>query len=77
MPRARIPNEHAMSHDASESTLRFPVEAVRSDDAADHRLGSPDDVLQSLENVSRRIDDLARELNCLGWFDDDDRPRAA
>ncbi len=28
--------------------------------------------------MSRRIKDLAREFNCLGFFeDDDDRPRAA
>jgi len=37
-----------------------------------------DDLLQSLETMSRRIGDLARELHCLGHFDDDDdRPRAA
>lgn len=42
-------------------------------------LGSPSDVLASLATVSRRINDLARELKCLGYFDDedDDRPRAA
>ncbi len=29
-------------------------------------------------DVSRRINDLARQLNCLGYFDDNDgRPRAA
>jgi hypothetical protein len=35
--------------------------------------------LAAIEHVSRRIDDLARELNCLGYFDDafDDWPRAA
>ena len=38
-----------------------------------------DDALAAIESMSRRIDDLARELNCLGFFnnDDDDRPRAA
>lgn len=32
-----------------------------------------------IETVSRRMEDLARDLNCLGFFsdDDDDRPRAA
>ena len=36
------------------------------------------DALAALANVSRRIQDLARELKCLGYFDDDeDRPRAA
>lgn len=38
----------------------------------------PARVLNDIENVSRRIDSLARELNCFGYFDDDsDRPRAA
>jgi hypothetical protein len=32
---------------------------------------------QALEQVSRRMEDLARALGCLGYFDDDDRPRAA
>ena len=36
-------------------------------------------VFESIEVMSRRIDDLARELRCLGHFDDDDGrgPRAA
>ena len=35
--------------------------------------------LQAIDSISRRIDDLARELNLLGHFPDDDpdRPRAA
>lgn len=37
-----------------------------------------DDVLAAFATVSRRINDLARELKCLGYFDDEgDRPRAA
>jgi hypothetical protein len=36
-----------------------------------------DDVLAMFDRMSRRIDDLARELHCLGHFQDDDRPRAA
>jgi hypothetical protein len=36
------------------------------------------DALEALECASRRIDVLARELGCLGYFDDDeDRPKAA
>jgi hypothetical protein len=37
------------------------------------------DVLATLGDVSRRITDLARELDCLGYFNDHDgnRPRAA
>jgi len=35
-------------------------------------------VFEAIENMSRRIDDLARELNCLGHLDDDDDgPKAA
>jgi hypothetical protein len=35
------------------------------------------EALDALESVSRRMEDLARALDCLGYFDDDDRPRAA
>ena len=41
---------------------------------------SASQVFEAIEVMSRRIDDLARELNCLGHFDDDDDdrgPRAA
>ena len=39
---------------------------------------STDDVLEAFTSMSRRIKDLARELKCLGYFDDDDdQPRAA
>ena len=42
------------------------------------RLASSDELLGVVDSISRRIDDLARELNCLGHFgDDDDTPRAA
>jgi hypothetical protein len=35
-------------------------------------------VFDAIEDMSRRIDHLARELGCLGFFDeDDDGPRAA
>ncbi len=76
MPRLRIVHDH----ESSQPTLRFPVERARASEH--HAVESSDrageDVLAALENVSRRIDDLARELNCLGWFDDnDDSPRAA
>jgi len=36
------------------------------------------DVLQAFESVSRRMEDLARDLGCLGFFDDgEDDPKAA
>ena len=39
---------------------------------------SADRIFDALDNMSRRLEDLARELNCLGYFDDDDDgPRAA
>jgi len=46
----------------------------------------PEDILRVIDHESRRMKDLARELGCLGNFDeadddsdggDDDRPRAA
>lgn len=44
----------------------------------DRATGGGHRAIAAVRTVSRRIDDLARELNCLGWFDgDDDRPRAA
>jgi hypothetical protein len=52
-----------------EDRSAFPLSSLTSSAA---------EVYQSLENMSRRIDDLARELKCLGFFDDeDDSPRAA
>ena len=39
---------------------------------------SAEHVLDAIDQMSRQIHDLARELNCLGYFDeDDDGPRAA
>ena len=33
--------------------------------------------LNAVDDVSRRIDDLASKLGCLGYFDQGDGPRAA
>ena len=39
---------------------------------------STEAVLKALDDVSRRMETLARSLGCLGYFDDDDDgPRAA
>jgi len=39
---------------------------------------STEEVLKALDDVSRRMETLARSLGCLGYFDDDDDgPRAA
>ena len=58
------------------------VHAPQADDErneAGHLLpDSVDQISMTLESMSRSIKDLARELNCLGFFDDDDdRPKAA
>ena len=46
--------------------------------AAKQRDDANEELLGAFETISRRINDLARELKCLGYFDDDDnRPRAA
>ena len=43
-----------------------------------HLPDSAEQVYDALDQMSRRIDDLARDLNCLGYFyGDDDDPRAA
>lgn len=41
------------------------------------RSSSSERALRAIDDVSRRIDVLARELKCLGYFDDGDGPRAA
>jgi len=38
---------------------------------------STEAVFKALEDASRRMEDLAQSLGCLGYFDDDDGPRAA
>lgn len=37
----------------------------------------PGRVFTTVGAMSRRMKDLAREFGCLGYFDDDDGPRAA
>ncbi len=50
---------------------------------SDGPLGTPEPdnlpgrVFTAAGTISRRMKDLARELDCLGYFDDDDSPRAA
>jgi hypothetical protein len=38
---------------------------------------APHAALDALDDVSRRMENLARALDCLGFFEDDDGPRAA
>jgi len=52
------------------------AERTASDDPS--LTATADEVLAAFASMSRRIEDLARELKCLGYFDDgEDRPRAA
>jgi hypothetical protein len=62
---------------ASKSSAQGASEALAL--ANDLANSTNDDVIDALATVSRRINDLARELKCLGYFDDEnnDRPRAA
>lgn len=59
----------------STEPIPFP-NAKRAEDTASRE---GDNALSAISNVSRRLEDLARKLNCLGFFDetDPDRPRAA
>ena len=74
MPRLRFPGMDDGSN-AEWDTIPFPRSAQKKDDTSEQR----PDVLFAFEQVSRRMEDLARTLGCLGFFDDDDddRPRAA
>ena len=76
--------------------IPFPTDAVRQGDAIDEEglddealdedafefAASPDEILDAIDDMSRHIDDLAREFNCPSQFesddfDDDGPPRAA
>lgn len=78
----------------ADEPLRFPIEAVRTINAArsasanaspsqpQAQRGSTQDVMDALCDLTRRTNDLTRDLDVLGHLggdgnDDDDRPRAA
>ncbi len=80
MPRFRFPGMNdglrPMHPVHPKWDIPFPRSAQPRDDQ-DDRERNPD-VLYAFEKASRRMEDLARTLGCLGFFDDDDdRPRAA
>ncbi len=62
-------------------SLSMPSSRIWS--GLDGPLGTPDQgtlpgrVFTAAGTLSRRMKDLAREFDCLGYFDDDDCPRAA
>jgi hypothetical protein len=72
-----------LADDCDLAPIPFPtaIAAKRSAANAKQMLHgeSTDDLLTAFATVSRKINDLARELKCLGYFDDSDcdRPRAA
>ncbi len=77
------PRDFEDQHPASESII-FPKDPARQSTSGRRPFdltGLPESagqVFDAIEVMSRRIEDLARELNCLGHFDDDGRgPRAA
>lgn len=68
----------------SNTLLQFPKPSTGSFTPKDRALTSiaqltlPERVFTTIDTMSRRMEDLAREFDCLGHFDDDDgRPRAA
>ncbi len=84
MPKLRLSSGDHDTPSEGKDSIPFPAEQSGSATgepgsqeapAAGER--STADVLLAFEQVSRRMEDLARELGCMGFFDDDDRPRAA
>lgn len=66
-----IPAQPATPHNA----IPFPKQrGTSTPDASDIERA-----LSAMDRASRKLDDLAKQLNCLGYFDesDPDRPRAA
>lgn len=71
-----------LHHDDDETApvYRFPSESVRRSNTTTPAANDPGSLaMEALDSMDRRIDHLARELNCLVYFseNDDDRPRAA
>ena len=78
--------QRARNDEQSGAPLRLTPHHSKSDSkrtsvrgkAAKQRDDANEELLGAFETISRRINDLARELKCLGYFDDEDnRPRAA
>lgn len=75
MQRPRFPGIDDGSQPEGE-IFRFP-RPTNANDVVKADAEETSDVLYAFERVSRRMEDLARTLGCLGFFDDDDGPRAA
>lgn len=66
------------SSGARPATYPFPRRARSARLARVHEPAPRPDVLETIGTVSRQMRDLARSLDCLGYFDDDEgRPKAA
>ena len=80
-----IPGRDEVAHECG--PIPFPSQHPVDRVGADHQRmssrevipGTVNEVMATFDSMSRRIKDLARELNCLGFFDDpnNDLPRAA
>jgi hypothetical protein len=78
MTHLRLRTESETAAEGFARTQPSPSVRLRLDRADDCCEGASHEALEAIDCVSRRINDLARQLNCLGYFDDDNpRPRAA
>ena len=75
MPVSRKPSQ-ADSAPRLRDVIPFPSESLA---APSRNERDSSGAIGAFENVSRRLEDLARRLNCVGFFEDSDpnRPRAA
>lgn len=81
MKRTALPNgwhvvddRDSFEHRSAEPPVSFPFPGAMSNDVP----GDVDDVLKVADDVCRRMEFLARELDCLGPSSgDDEGPRAA
>ncbi len=66
------------SAETTEGLRLAGIDSGSSSDFSEHELSENSlRALAAVEDASRRIDDLARRLGCLGFFDKGDGPRAA
>ena len=70
--RMRFPTE-SKSDDRAQGGDLDPLSCFDEETMCDSSLRA----LAAVEDTSRRIDDLARRLGCLGFFETGDGPRAA
>ena len=65
------------SDDSSAELEAFPFPRPQPTPTRDPDILAGAEVFRALDDASRKIGDLARSLECFGFFDDDDGPRAA